>query len=230
MTSPSDRRGFDADGSDRPLLDLIRRKGPITVVEMSAELGVTATAIRNRLTRLCGSGLVERRAEHVGRGRPRHVYQASVEAHRRLGQNYADLAVALWEELMMSVEDRKLRRVLFSRITDRLADLYRAEVRGQGWQERLEQLGTVLHGRGVETEVARRAGAMPVLELHSCPYFELAEADRAICALERKMFEKVLGHALRLSQCRLDGHRSCDFEAKPSPPPASPDPSRAQAG
>jgi hypothetical protein len=25
----------------------------------------------------------------------------------------------------------------------------------------------------------------------------------------------VLGHALRLSQCRLDGFRSCDFEAKP---------------
>ncbi|MEW4451353.1 hypothetical protein AB1L30_01585, partial [Bremerella sp. JC817] len=113
--------------------------GPLTVAEMAAELGVTATAVRNRLIRLCGAGLVERRAEHVGRGRPRHVYQASVEAHRRLGQNYADLAVALWEELMRNVEDRKLRRILFARITDRLADLYRAEVRGRGWQERLEQ-------------------------------------------------------------------------------------------
>ena len=56
---------------------------------------------------------------------------------------------------------------------------------------------------------------MPVLQQHSCPYYELAEADRAICALERKMFEKVLGRSLRLSQCRLDGHRFCDFEAKP---------------
>ena len=33
--------------------------------------------------------------------------------------------------------------------------------------------------------------------------------------MERKMFEKVVGRGLRLSQCRLDGHRSCDFEAKP---------------
>lgn len=226
MTTQFDRRGFDPDSSDRPLLDLIRRRGPLTVAEMATELGVTATAVRNRLIRLCGAGLVERRAEHVGRGRPRHVYQASVETHRRLGQNYADLAVALWEELMRNVEDRKLRRMLFARITDRLADVYRTEVRGRGWQERLEQLGTVLHGRGVETEVAHRGDAMPVLELHSCPYFELAEADRDICALERKMFEKVLGHGLRLSQCRLDGHRSCDFEAKPTP---TPDPSRAQA-
>ena len=58
-------------------------------------------------------------------------------------------------------------------------------------------------------------GMMPVLKQHSCPYYELAETDRAVCAMERKMFEKVLGRGLRLSQCRLDGHRSCDFEAKP---------------
>ena len=59
---------------------------------------------------------------------------------------------------------------------------------------------------------------MPVLKQHSCPYYELAEVDRAVCAMERKMFEKVLGRALRLSQCRLDGFRSCDFEAKPNLP------------
>src|SRR5438067_1789163 len=62
-------------------------------------------------------------------------------------------------------------------------------------------------------------GRMPVLKQHSCPYYELAETDRAVCAMERKMFEKVLGRGLRLSQCRLDGHRSCDFEAKPIVPP-----------
>ncbi len=31
------------------------------------------------------------------------------------------------------------------------------------------------------------------------------------------MFEKVLGRSLRLSQCRLDGDRVCDFQAKPVP-------------
>ena len=204
------------ESSDRALLDLIRRHGPLTVAEMAAELRVTPTAIRNRLTRLVGSGMIERRTEHGGRGRPRHTYQASVEAHRKLGQNYADLAVVLWDEMMRTVEDRKLRRLLFSRITERLAELYRSQVTGDEWEGRLVQLGTILHDRGIETEVTRGdVGRMPVLKQHSCPYYELAETDRAVCAMERKMFEKVLGHGLRLSQCRLDGHRSCDFEAKP---------------
>jgi predicted ArsR family transcriptional regulator len=207
------------EAADRLLLDLIRRHGPLTVVEMAARLGVTATAVRNRLNRLVGSGMVERQAEHGSRGRPRHMYRASVEAHKRLGQNYADLAVVLWDEMMRSVEDPKLRRVLFARITDRLAELYRAQVKGDAWEGRLVQLSTILLDRGIEAEVTSGEGSSsPVLKQHSCPYYELAETDRAVCAMERKMFEKVLGRGLRLSQCRLDGHRSCDFEAKPTIP------------
>jgi predicted ArsR family transcriptional regulator len=205
-----------SESSDRSLLDLIRRHGPLTVAELSERLNVTPTAVRNRLTRLIASGMVERQAEHGGRGRPRHTYQASQEAHRRLGQNYADLAVVLWGEMMQSVEDRKLRRQLFSRITERLAALYRSQLTGDAWEGRLVQLGGILHDRGIEAEVTDRDGASPpILKQHSCPYHELAQVDRAVCAMERKMFEKVLGTGLRLSQCRLDGHRSCDFEPKP---------------
>jgi predicted ArsR family transcriptional regulator len=204
------------DSPDRELLDLIRRRGPLTVTEMAAHLGVTGTAVRNRLARLLATGMVERKAEHVGRGRPRHRYEASVEAQKRLGQNYADLAVVLWGEMMGTLADRRLRRQLFTRITERLAEIYRSRVSGEGWQGQLEQLTHLLLDRGIEAEVASRGdGIAPVLRLHSCPYYELAQSDRAICALERKMFERVLGRGLRLCQCRLNGDRSCDFEAKP---------------
>ncbi|MDE2507117.1 MAG: AsnC family transcriptional regulator [Planctomycetota bacterium] len=202
--------------NDRELLDLIRRDGPLTVAEMATKLGVTATAVRNRLVRLSAAGMVERHAEVTGRGRPRHAYQVSVLARKRLGQTYTELAVALWGEMMVAVEDKKLRRLLFARIVDRLADQFRAQVKGNQWQGRMVELGSILHDRGVETEVtASENGSDPILKQHSCPYYELAEVDRAVCALERKMFEKVVGQGLRLSQCRLDGHRSCDFEAKP---------------
>jgi predicted ArsR family transcriptional regulator len=185
---------------------------------MSAHLSVTATAIRNRLARLVSSGLVERRAEHGGRGRPKHAYQVSVAARKSLGQNYADLALVLWEEMMNSVADRKLRRLLFARVTERLAEIYRLRVSDQEWEGRLVQLSNLLHDRGVEAEVTRQdGGAIPLLRQHSCPYYELAETDRGICAIEKKMFEKVLRRGLRLSQCRLDGDRSCDFEAKTRP-------------
>ncbi|WZO96159.1 MarR family transcriptional regulator [Isosphaeraceae bacterium EP7] len=203
------------DTTDRPLLDLLRREGSLTVAELAERLGVTANAVRVRLTRLTDSGLIERQSEPGGRGRPRHTYRASAEAQRRLGQNYADLALALWEEMMQAVDDRKLRRLLFGRVTDRLADLYRAQLDGGDWQGRLVQLGAMLGDRGIEAEILNKADSLgPTLRQHSCPYHALAELDRGICAMERKMFEKVVGQALRLSQCRLDGDRCCDFEPK----------------
>lgn len=203
------------DSPDRPLLDLIRRQGPITIAALAQAMGVTPTAVRNRLGRLVEAGMVERRAESAGRGRPRYTYQASIEAHRSLGQNYTDLALVLWNELMHEVADRKLRRLLFGRVIEKLAEQFRSEVRGDEWQGRMVQLGSILAERGVEAEVTARDAALPILRQHSCPYYALAEVDRTVCALERKMFEKVLGQSLRLSRCRLDGHRSCDFEAKP---------------
>ncbi len=204
------------ENSDRGLLDLMRRRGPLTVPEMASAFGVTATAIRNRLTRLVASGLVETQSARHGRGRPLLRYQASAEAHRKLGQNYADLALALWEELMHTVDDAKLRKKLFQRVTDRLAEHYRAQLSGDRWQGRLVQLGSLLHARGIEAEVIFPDDQTPpVLRQYSCPYFDLAEVDESVCALERQMLEKVVGHGLRLSTCRLDGDRACQFEATP---------------
>ena len=45
-----------------------------------------------------------------------------------------------------------------------------------------------------------------------CPYPELAEKDRGICAVEKMLFAKLLEEPVRLSQCRLDGHSCCQFE------------------
>ncbi len=198
--------------SDRPLMDLVRRVGPISVEDLAERMSVTPTAIRVRLTRLVESGLIERVQESVGRGRPKFLYRASPLAQRKLGQNYTDLAMVLWDEVMHSVDDPKIRRELFTRITDRLAESFSGQMRGEEWSSRLVQLGGLLHQRGVETEVSSGEMGQTILRQLSCPYFELAEVDRDICALERRMFEKVVGHGLTLSHCRLDGDRSCDFE------------------
>ena len=58
---------------------------------------------------------------------------------------------------MGTVADRKLRRLLFTRVTERLAEIYRAQVSGEEWEGRLVQLTDLLHDRGVEAEVAWEA-------------------------------------------------------------------------
>ncbi|MEN0111051.1 MAG: Lrp/AsnC family transcriptional regulator, partial [Planctomycetota bacterium] len=48
------------EAADRQLLDHLRREGRASVGELGGVLGVTATAIRQRLRRLMADGLIER--------------------------------------------------------------------------------------------------------------------------------------------------------------------------
>ena len=197
-------------GGDRQFLELLRRRGRMTVRSLVREYGVTATAVRQRLNRLMREGLVQRSQQREGRGRPHHSYSLTERAHAMLGQNYANLAQALWQELKR-FEERAVGMKVLRRTAERLAEGYRRQIPGQDMRERLGDLRNLLSEQGIDVEVDE-TGALPVLRQHSCPYHELAELDRTICDIETRMFRKALDCEVQLCQCRLDGHCCCEFE------------------
>ncbi len=62
--------------SDIVIVDLLRKHASMTVIDLASALEVTATAVRQRLTRLMAQGFVERSSTKAGRGRPSHFYVA----------------------------------------------------------------------------------------------------------------------------------------------------------
>jgi predicted ArsR family transcriptional regulator len=199
---------------DRVLLEAIRRRGAMSVSECVSFAEVTPTAVRHRLNRLMGQGLIRRTEQVKGRGRPEHRYSLTEEAELLLGQNYADLAMTLWSEIK-AFEDRAIGMKLLRRVADKLAERYRRQMPGRDVTERLGDLRNLLAERGIDAEVDAH-GRLPVLRQHSCPYHDLAKADRTVCGIEMRMFEKALDSDLKLSQCRLDGHSCCEFEVRES--------------
>ena len=199
--------------SDVGLLDLLRKVSPQTVNQLAEAMQVTATAVRQRLTRLMGQGLVERAVQSGGRGRPSHQYRLTDEGRRRTGANFADLAVALWQEIR-EIQDPEVRRGLLRRISRRLAEQYADQVRGETIEEKMESLAALFAEKRIPFEVERGQSGLPILNAVACPYPELAEQDRGICAMERLLFEEVLGEEMRLSACRLDGAGCCEFEPR----------------
>lgn len=196
--------------SDTGLLDLLRKVSPQTVTQLAGTMNVTATAVRQRLTRLMAEGLVDRTSRSVGRGRPVHEYRLTVAGKRKSGANFADLAVALWQEIR-SISDPEVRRGLLQRISRRLAKQYADQVTGSTLEEKMESLAEFFNQKQIPFEVSQSAEGLPVLNATACPYPELAEQDRGICGMERLLFEEVLGEDLRLSSCRLDGDQCCEF-------------------
>ncbi|MEX2175247.1 MAG: ArsR family transcriptional regulator [Pirellulaceae bacterium] len=198
------------ESSDTALLDLLRKHESLSVAQLAAAMEVTATAVRQRLTRLLAQADVQRTTLRAGRGRPVHRYELTEKGRRRAGANYADLAVALWEEIR-GIEDPGVRRGLLGRISGRMAALYASQVNGSTLDERMDSLAEIFRERQIPFEVDR-SGDLPMLHAAACPYPGLAERDRSVCAMEKNLFSELLGQNVRLSHCRLDGDACCTFE------------------
>jgi predicted ArsR family transcriptional regulator len=198
------------ESTDTALLDLLRKHESLSVSQLAAAMEVTATAVRQRLTRLLALGDIERKVQRAGRGRPVHQYALTEKGRRRSGSNFSDLAIALWQEVR-EIKDAQVRQGLLARLSRRLAGLYASQVRGADLDERMESLAAIFRERQIPFEV-ERSQELPILHANACPYPDLAEQDRGICALEKMMFSELLGEAVRLSNCRLDGHNCCTFE------------------
>jgi predicted ArsR family transcriptional regulator len=251
---------------------LLRRDPAATIAQLAGRIGVTATAVRQRLARLMDQGLVDRRSRSTGRGRPTYEYSLSPTGNRLAGDNYATLAIALWQELRL-IADPAVKRGLIGRLADRIAAEARPHVQGGTLAERMRSLAEWMQQRDIpfealerpagrqpaadgnlgasdggkpsrlggdlgdegSSETLRVAGgdgesqrqglsavaagegqSLPVLAALACPYPELAEQDRAVCAVERMALANVLGAPLQLTSCRLDGGTCCTFEASPA--------------
>jgi DeoR family transcriptional regulator, suf operon transcriptional repressor len=197
------------ESSDQSMLNFMRREGAVTIAALVAEMGVTATAVRQRLRRLMSHGIVERKTERKSRGRPNHRYSLTEKGERAAGTNFADMATVLWEEIK-SVEDPAIRRGLLKRIAVRFVAKYGDHVRGDTLTERMGELAGVMREREIPF-VVNTSGELPVLSALACPYPELAKMDRGVCTMEKLMLSEILGNNVRLTECRLDGASCCTF-------------------
>jgi predicted ArsR family transcriptional regulator len=197
------------ESSDKTMLNLMRREGAVTISALVAEMGVTATAVRQRLQRLIAEGRIERDTEKKGRGRPNHRYSLTEKGERSAGDNFADIADVLWDEIK-AVENPDVRRGLLKRVAGRLAARYRDQIGGETLGERMTQLAGLMGEREIPFQVGQ-SDRLPVLFALACPYPELARRDRSVCTMEKLMLSEVLGESMRLTECRLDGANCCTF-------------------
>ena len=202
--------------TDTEVIDLLRLRSALGVGDLADALGVTATAVRQRLDRLMKAGIVERSPVSQPRGRPSHAYALTEQGRKLGGDNFRDLAMVLWKEIR-GVRDPAVRSGLIGRIGSALAETYRQRVQGTSPAERLESVAGLFRDRDICCSVEIEGGTLPVLTSHACPYPDLAEQDRGICAAERVMLQELAGTNVRLSDCRLDGGSICRFIAGERP-------------
>ncbi len=197
--------------SDTIILDLLRQNDAMTVTQLAEAMEVTSTAVRQRLNRLMVQELVQRSATRHGRGRPLHHYRITDKGRRKAGSNFADLAMAMWQEISQ-LEDLEIRKMMLQRLAKRLAEMYSDKIRGDNLQQKMQALSELFAERRVPMDVQNQ-DSLPVLTATACPYPDLAERDRSICSVEQMLYSELLGADVQLSSCRLDGAECCSFQS-----------------
>ncbi len=204
MSSPLDAR-------DREILEHLHQAASSDVQTLCDVLGVTRTAIRQRIGRLESAGFVVSALQAQLRGRPRHLYRVTPEGLHELGENYRELAVVLWEAIA-GYEDAAVRGSLMNRVQNALAERFRKQLVGcESIDDRLDQLAEEMKSSGFNVE-SDHSGGLRILRETSCPFPMLADVDEAICQVERRVLEQVLGAPVQFrSRCR-DGQGCCEFQ------------------
>lgn len=211
--------------TDQSVLDLIRHEGSVSVARLCELLKVTATAIRQRLSRLQAAGLIERVQERQDRGRPVHMYQLTPSGLQSMGENLADLAEDLWLEVV-NIQDAEVRKTVIDGVLRRLTERYRQQVSGETITERLRSIAALFRERKIPFVVDNQDGQAS-LKIVGCPYPGLNEHGDEICQLEQRLVTELLDEPVALNHCSCSssGGKCCTFTAeatqdlsKPRPP------------
>ena len=110
---------------------------------------------------------------------------------------------------MLSEGPAKVQELL-GRMGQRMAAQYEGQLAGLSSNERATKLTELLNAKGILAEVKFEPDGI-VFHEYSCPYYELARENRAICDMEEDMIASAVRQPVELVSCTLDGHHGCQF-------------------
>jgi predicted ArsR family transcriptional regulator len=164
------------------VLEALRGNGSATVSELAELVGLAPNTVRLHLDQLVDAQLVIReRGEPTGRGRPRQIYSAVLDADVSEGA-YRELARLLAETLASVGPAAESAAMATGRAwgSELVAQSPAAES-GPGGDSDREQVVALMDDLGFEPRLAEDGAAV---EMHHCPFHQVAQQHSdVVCGL-----------------------------------------------
>lgn len=197
------------------LLLRLRVDGPSSPDQLAGSLGASRTGVLQQLRALEAANLVSRQTVRHGVGRPRHLYEITLDAQALFPQNYDGLAAGLLAAIESIGGDDLLDRVFAARrgqlgarvreeLANRLAD-------GATLLDRVRELAVIQAANGYLAESDVSPDGSIRLQEHNCAIFHVAADSPAACRAELELFSDVLGADVVREQHIASGDRCCSY-------------------
>lgn len=202
-------------GSQRQLLEWLKRRGTTTIPKLAEGLGLNVETIRHHLRTLASLGYVERVGKRAsGPGRPEVVYGLSPAAEALFPRREGELLKELAAHLKATGNESLLREFFSSWIGARRADAL-ARVEGLSGDARVEEVARILSESGFMAS-AETGRSHPRLHLCHCPLRDLVAVSRIPCQAELGFVRELLGTALTRLAFMPAGDDTCTYRTRPA--------------
>ncbi len=201
-------------GSKKEIIDLIKRKGTLSIDTAVEEIELAKTTLREHFLQLERDGYVEREYVRSGPGRPSLRYQLTPKGNslfpssesaliremisyfksRGDGEAIEEFFEAFWESRL----DKARKRIEETSTDD-------PEIRIQILMEMLEEEGFM-----PEYQVDEDENKLTVKECN-CPFSEVVKETRLPCKLEEMFYKKLFNENAERTTYIAEGDYSCTY-------------------
>jgi predicted ArsR family transcriptional regulator len=194
----------------RSILQLLRRNGEMTALELSERLRVGAVGIRQHLALLERDGLVRVSGLRRSVGRPSHLYVLTPDAEDRFPKGYDRLALELLANISAVAGPSVVEHVLANRRTELLHELG-PHVEGKSRPEQVAALAELLAEQGYMCEWEQEPDGSYVLTEFNCPVDCVARQHPQLCVQELRLYEDLLGVPVTQESTIAQGAHCCRY-------------------
>ena len=205
--------GLLSSDTKQNLLQLMKRRGSVSLDDAEAATGLTRTTLREHFGHLERDGLLRRRTKKQGRGRPSLRYDLTERGHMLFPARDGLLLRELLNFLSSSGRT-DLVEAFFTTFWDARYDEARkrlSEIDAQDRSGKLRMLEELLREQGFMPEVRSGSDGIVIRECN-CPFAAAVTATRLPCRLEARFFERLLDTPASRVAYIPDGSPACTYE------------------
>ena len=203
----------------RELLQIMKRKGSLSVDEAMEALGMARTTVRDHLLQLKEKGLLDRTAERKGRGRPSHRYEMTRRAKVLFPSRDGELMGRLVRFLKEQGAEALVQTFFETYWNDRTEAVKRKlqRVASDDIDDTVETLREILEEEGFMPKITRKENQVTIRECN-CPFPESVKHTKIPCRLERQFYETLFEVEVDRVTYIPEGNAACSYELKTASP------------
>ena len=202
--------GLSENPTREKILLLLKKRGPMSIGELSGELHITSMGTRQHLLTLERKGLIEYITKKQGIGRPSFLYKLTERAKNLFPKGYDKFIIDLFKDIEKNEGRDKIDEILRWHKNRLLKQAEKALSGKITIKDKMNGLMDFFESEGYFAELSV-SNDHYTLRLFNCPIYKLAAGYKDICLDELQLFKDILGKELNREECIIEGNPSCTY-------------------